>query len=76
MGCVRSRIYSKQLNTDVGITLDQFQGLLVEFLAARHSYPASDDLSVSIEPTRPFIQAQNQMEFDNCPDAFSPTAAS
>lgn len=58
------------------ITLGQFQGLPVELLAARHSYPASDDLSVSIEPTRPFEQAQNRMEFNNCPEAFSVTAAS
>lgn len=64
MGCILSRIHSKQLDTDVGITLDQFQGRMAEFLPARHSYLASDDLSVPIEPTRLFKQSQNQMELD------------
>jgi hypothetical protein len=58
-------MYSKQQDTDVGCTLDQFhgQGRLAKVLPARRNYRTSDDLSVLIESTGLLEQSQNQMEF-------------
>jgi hypothetical protein len=58
-------MYSKQQDTDVGYTLDQFhsQGRLVKVLPARRNYLTSDDPSVLIESTGLLEQSRNQMEF-------------